>query len=117
MTTSHHFTTGTLPDSVPVALEVDSDGNLYVLGETTTTNFPITDSPYQSNFGGDRDMYVTVIAPGGSGGLAALNPEQLQSDDPELLYSSYGIHVPEPSECDRPLQLAGWWNDRCASRV
>ncbi len=104
-------TAGTLPDSVPVALEVDSEGNLYVLGETTTTDFPLSDNPYQSSFGGDRDMYVTVIAPGGSGGLAALNPEQLQSNEPELLFSSYvgglGLEVPTSADlgnCPPPIE-------------
>ena len=56
-------------------------------------------------------MYVTAIAPGGSGGLAALNPEQLQSDEPELLFSSYvgglGLEVPTSADlgnCPPPIE-------------
>ena len=95
-------TAGDLPDSIPVGLEVDADGNLYVLGETTTTDFPLSDDPYQRIFRGARDMYVTVIAPSGSGGLAALSAEQEQTDAPRLLYSSYvgGQDVEVPSSTD-----------------
>ena len=82
-------TAGTLPDSIPVALEVDTDGNLYILGETTTTDFPLSDNPHQGRFRGERDMYVTVIAPGGSGGPVALGAEIEQSQPPALLYSTY----------------------------
>ena len=95
-------TAGDLPDSIPVGLEVDEQGNLYVLGETTTTDFPLSDDPYQRIFRGARDMYVTVIAPSGSGGLAALSAEQEQSGAPRLLYSSYvgGQDVEVPSSTD-----------------
>ncbi len=95
-------TAGNLPDSIPVALEVDEDGNLYVLGETTATDFPLTSNPYQRIFRGARDMYVTVIAPSGSGGLAALSAEQAQADSPRLLYSSYvgGQDVEVPTSTD-----------------
>ena len=103
-------TAGDLPDSIPVALEVDEDGNLYVLGETTTTDFPLTNDPYQRIFRGARHMYVTVIAPSGSGGLAALSVEQAQADSPRLLYSSYvggqGLEVPTSTDlgnCPPPI--------------
>ena len=103
-------TAGDLPDSIPVGLEVDAAGNLYVLGETTTSDFPLTNDPYQRIFRGARDMYVTVIAPSGSGGLAALSAEREQADAPRLLYSSYvgGQDVEVPTDtalgnCPAPI--------------
>ena len=103
-------TAGDLPDSIPVGLEVDAAGNLYVLGETTTSDFPLTNDPYQRIFQGARDMYVTVIAPSGSGGLAALSAEREQADAPRLLYSSYvgGQDVEVPTDtalgnCPAPI--------------
>ena len=105
-------TAGTLPDSIPVALEVDTDGNLYILGETTTTDFPLSDNPHQGRFRGERDMYVTVIAPGGSGGPVALGAEMEQSQPPALLYSTYiggpSLEVPTSADLGNcPSPLAG----------
>ncbi len=104
-------TAGTLPDSIPVALEVDTDGNLYILGETTTTDFPLSDDPHQRNIRGERDLYVTVIAPGGSGGPVALGTGKEQSQAPTLLYSTYIggslLEVPTSADlgnCPSPLE-------------
>jgi Beta-propeller repeat/Abnormal spindle-like microcephaly-assoc'd, ASPM-SPD-2-Hydin len=51
---------------------VDSSGNAYVTGYTTSSNFP-TVNPYQSSYSGGNDAFVAKIGPSGS----------------TLLYSSY----------------------------
>ena len=53
-------------------LAVDGTGAAYVVGRTTSTNFP-TQGPYQSGNGGGTDGFVTKFKPDGSG----------------LLYSTY----------------------------
>jgi Beta-propeller repeat len=44
---------------------VDSAGNVYVAGTTTSTDFPITD-PFQSFNGGSYDVFVAKVNPSGS---------------------------------------------------
>lgn len=56
---------GTLEDD-GLAIAVDSSGNAYVTGQTQSTNFPTTPSPYQATNAGQFDAFVTKIAAGGS---------------------------------------------------
>jgi len=48
-------------------IAVDSDGNAYVTGETTSTDFPVTANAYQRTLGGGvwSDAFVTKVSPGG----------------------------------------------------
>lgn len=46
-------------------LAVDSAGNVYVAGSTTSTNFP-THNPYQASNHGGQDVFVTEIDPTGT---------------------------------------------------
>ncbi len=46
-------------------ITVDASGNAYVVGSTSSTNFP-TVSPLQTTLGGDTDAYVVKINPTGS---------------------------------------------------
>jgi hypothetical protein len=57
------------------AITVDSDGNIYVTGGTTSANFPTTAVAYQTIYGGDvgggyqsvnGDAFVTKLNPSGS---------------------------------------------------
>ena len=46
---------------------VDADGNVYVTGQTFSTNFPITAGAFQTTFGGGEfDAFVTKLNPTGS---------------------------------------------------
>ncbi|MBI3300513.1 MAG: SBBP repeat-containing protein, partial [Deltaproteobacteria bacterium] len=47
------------------SIAVDSSGNAYVTGGTTSTNFP-TVSPLQATNGGGADAFVTKLNPAGS---------------------------------------------------
>ncbi|WP_299698107.1 SBBP repeat-containing protein [Hydrocarboniphaga sp.] len=54
------------------SIAVDSAGNAYVTGETTSTNFPLANA-LQGTFGGNDDAFVT----------------QINADGSALLYSTY----------------------------
>jgi hypothetical protein len=47
------------------SIGIDSIGNAYVTGYTTSTDFP-TASPIQSTYGGNGDAFVTKVNPSGS---------------------------------------------------
>jgi hypothetical protein len=45
---------------------VDGSGNAYLIGDTTSTDFPTTPSSVQADPGGPRDVFVTMIDDAGS---------------------------------------------------
>jgi VCBS repeat-containing protein len=47
------------------SLDIDSQGNIVITGETYGS-FPVTGSVPQSSFGGDRDVFVEKVSPDGS---------------------------------------------------
>ena len=48
------------------AIALDSAGNAYVTGITTSTNFPVTPGAVQASLGGNADVFVTKLNPSGS---------------------------------------------------
>lgn len=48
------------------AIGVDSAGNAYVTGQTTSTDFPTAGSPYQSSQKGTANAFVCKVAPQGT---------------------------------------------------
>ena len=63
------------------AITVDSDGNIYVTGGTTSPNFPTTRGVYQTSYGGADGGYQSV---NGDVFVAKLNPS-----GSALVYSTY----------------------------
>jgi hypothetical protein len=49
------------------AIILDTSGNIYVCGNTNSTDYPVTKSAYQTNYGGGGlDCFVTKMEPSGS---------------------------------------------------
>jgi hypothetical protein len=59
-------------------LALDSNGAVYVTGETQSLDFPVTQSAFQTMFGGQTDTFITKIDPTTSAPAAAMGPFSLQ---------------------------------------
>lgn len=53
---------GSLSTDAIHAIGIDPPGDVYVVGETTSTDFPTTDDAFQPTFGGTSDGFVTRLA-------------------------------------------------------
>ncbi|MBI1762909.1 MAG: SBBP repeat-containing protein [Acidobacteria bacterium] len=60
-------------DDYPDGITIDGAGNVYVAGETESTNFPVTTGVFQTTLGGVTDVFVT----------------KLNANGAALVYSSY----------------------------
>ncbi|MDQ1266316.1 MAG: type sorting protein, partial [Bacteroidota bacterium] len=49
-------------DDIARGIKADSAGNIFICGETKSTNFPTTSGAYQRNFAGTCDIFVTKIS-------------------------------------------------------
>jgi hypothetical protein len=47
-------------------ITVDASGNAYVVGTTTSADFPVTEGAFQTSYGGNGDAFVTELNPTGS---------------------------------------------------
>jgi hypothetical protein len=54
-------------DDIGYGIVVDSSGNAYVTGYTTSSNFPTTAGAYQTTLGGGQDAFVTKMNTTGTG--------------------------------------------------
>jgi Beta-propeller repeat/Abnormal spindle-like microcephaly-assoc'd, ASPM-SPD-2-Hydin len=59
------FVGGTLFNPI-FSAAVDSSGNAYVTGNTTSTNFPTTTGAYQTKYAGSHDAFVTKVNASGT---------------------------------------------------
>jgi len=48
------------------SISIDSGGNAYVVGRTTSNDLPTTAGAYNVNFNGDHDLFAAKVAPGGT---------------------------------------------------
>jgi len=54
---------GGTADEYPFGLALDARGDLYVVGQTFSTDFPITQAAFQTTSGGNSDAFVLKIEP------------------------------------------------------
>ncbi|PYL10689.1 MAG: hypothetical protein DME33_00055, partial [Verrucomicrobia bacterium] len=53
-------------DDAAYGIAVDAAGNVYVTGQTSSTNFPITTGAYQTSFAGRSDIFVIKLDAAGT---------------------------------------------------
>jgi len=59
-------------------LAIDSNGAAYITGGTQSLDFPVTQSAYQTAWGGDTDTFIAKIDPTTSAPAVAMGPFSLQ---------------------------------------
>ena len=77
-------------------IDVDSSGNIYVTGQTNSTNF-VTANPYQATSGGFKDVFVTKL-----------------SATSALQYSTYLVHDGVDNSTVRSMRFSADPADNCA---
>ncbi len=53
-------------DDIPAQIVLDAAGDIFLVGSTTSPNFPTTPTAFQPNYGGDQDAFLTEMKPDGS---------------------------------------------------
>ncbi|MFD2567315.1 SBBP repeat-containing protein [Pseudotenacibaculum haliotis] len=72
----------------------DSTGNIYAVGTTYSSDFPVNQSGFQSNFGGKSDAFVVKINPQGKVIWSTLLGGSKDEDGRDIIIGSQGnIHV------------------------
>jgi uncharacterized protein (TIGR03437 family) len=54
-----------LQGATPAALATDAQGNIYVVGQTSSTNFPVTANALQPTLGGGSDAFISKFSSAG----------------------------------------------------
>ena len=54
-------------DDTPSQILLSSFGTLFIVGSTTSNNFPTTSAVFQPDFGGNQDAFLTEMKPDGTG--------------------------------------------------
>lgn len=75
------FVGGTDGKTIPNAVDLDANGNIYVFGTTEADDFPVTASAYQGVRWGSSDMFLAEVNPGATSPLYATYLGGELSDD------------------------------------
>jgi uncharacterized protein (TIGR03437 family) len=54
-----------LEGATPAAIATDSQGNIYVVGQTSSANFPVTANALQPSLAGGSDAFISKFSPAG----------------------------------------------------
>ena len=87
------FLGGSMGDGVD-GMTLDADGNIYLIGDTNSPDFPVTSGAYQKNLSGDTDAFVVKLSADGShviyatylGGTGAEFPYAIALDSAKNVY-------------------------------
>ena len=60
------------------SLAIDSNGAVYATGATESSDFPVTQSAFQTVLNGQHDAFIAKIDPAGSGPEVTIGPSSLQ---------------------------------------
>src|SRR5665213_2105049 len=83
---------GSANNSFARSIAVDSNGYMYVTGDTNSTTFPTTGGGYQTSYNGGTQAFVTEINPAGGGSSDLLYSTYLGgSSGPTILTRGFGI--------------------------
>jgi hypothetical protein len=74
-------------EPVPAGMSVDANGNIYILGMTDSSDFPVTPTAYQAALNANTDSFILKIRPA-SGAAVTLSPVSLQFGDQQVGTSS-----------------------------
>jgi hypothetical protein len=66
----------------PVGVALDGSGNIYVTGNTTSTDFPTSAGAFQTTRGGSLDVFITKLNPGGHGAADLVYSTHLGGNTP-----------------------------------
>jgi Abnormal spindle-like microcephaly-assoc'd, ASPM-SPD-2-Hydin/Beta-propeller repeat len=75
-------------DESVAGMALDRDGAMYVTGNTNSTFFPVTQSAFQSSWGGQNDAFILKIGPA-TASAVAIGPSLLQ-------FSTLNVGVASP---------------------
>jgi hypothetical protein len=64
-------------DEYPAGIAIDANGNLYIAGQTISTDFPVTSQAFQNTLAGDANAFVMKIGPNAAPSVT-LSPASLQ---------------------------------------
>jgi Beta-propeller repeat len=83
-------------------IAVDSSGNVYVTGQTSSANFPVTSNSFQGVFGGSTDAFVAKVIP-----VASLSQGSLTFASLAVGSTSAAQITTLTNERNTPLSIAG----------
>ncbi len=82
-------------------ITVDSSGNVFVTGQTSSANFPVTSNSFQGVFGGSTDAFVAKVIP-----VASLSPTSLIFASQPVASTSAAQITTLTNERNTPLNIA-----------
>ncbi len=74
----------------PHSLIENSQGQLCVLGSTTSADYPVTASAFQTNYEGNTDMVISVVAADGGSLVGSTFMGGSNADGSNSMYANYG---------------------------
>lgn len=106
---------------VAVAIAAGADGSVFVAGQTSSPDFPVTQSVFQPHLKGPQNAFVTKLNPGGDivvstylGGGGRDAPTSVQIDSTDSVYvagHTSSLDFPTTSGAFQPLPSVPAWNN------